>query len=207
LAPVVERSFDRRTIRTSPYNRNAIRPVRRATHQQNKKSDAGIRMSTTASRTLSKDDIVAAVADLIVEQGLSALTMRTIAAKLGCSVGTLPHYFKGKDEIVAATLNWSNERIMGRLNAMPPGELSVETLLPVVISSLPLDEQSDREWRIRLCLWDHGLTQPALRQTSNVSLAICRKASCWPATSTLESSLPRCFISQSACHSICCTSL
>lgn len=119
----------------------------------------------TTTRTLSRDDIVAAVADLIVEQGLSALTMRTIAAKLGCSVGTLPHYFKGKDEIVAATLNWSNERIMGRLNAMPPGELSVETLLPVVISSLPLDEQSDREWRIRLCLWDHGLTQQALQQT------------------------------------------
>lgn len=122
-------------------------------------------MTTTASRTLSRDDIVTAVADLIVEQGLSALTMRTIAAKLGCSVGTLPHYFKGKDEIVAATLNWSNERIMGRLNAMPPGELSVETLLPVVISSLPLDAQSDREWRIRLCLWDHGLTQPALHRT------------------------------------------
>jgi AcrR family transcriptional regulator len=122
-------------------------------------------MTMTASRTLSRDDIVAAVADLIVEQGLSALTMRTIAAKLGCSVGTLPHYFKGKDDIVAATLNWSNERIMGRLNAMPPGELSVETLLPVVISSLPLDEQSDREWRIRLCLWDYALTQPVLNQT------------------------------------------
>lgn len=122
-------------------------------------------MTTTASRTLSRNDIVAAVADLIVEQGLSALTMRTIAAKVGCSVGTLPHYFKGKDEIVAATLNWSNERIMGRLNDMPPGELSIETLLPVVISSLPLDEQSDREWRIRLCLWDHALTQPALKQT------------------------------------------
>jgi AcrR family transcriptional regulator len=121
--------------------------------------------TTTASRTLSREDIVAAVADLIVEQGLSALTMRTIAAKLGCSVGTLPHYFKGKDEIVAATLNWSNERIMGRLSAMPLGELSIESLLPVVISSLPLDEQSDREWRIRLCLWDHALTQPALGQT------------------------------------------
>jgi AcrR family transcriptional regulator len=128
-------------------------------------------MTTTASRTLSKNDIVTAVADLIVEQGLSALTMRTIAAKLGCSVGTLPHYFKGKDEIVAATLNWSNERIMGRLNAMPPGELSIEALLPVVISSLPLDEQSDREWRIRLCLWDHGLTQPALRQTLHEVMA------------------------------------
>jgi len=115
-------------------------------------------MTTTATRTLSREDIVAAVADLIVDQGSSALTMRTIAARLGCSVGTLPHYFKGKDEIVAATLDWSNERIMGRLNAMP-GEMSIEVLLPIVISSLPLDEQSDREWRIRLCLWDHALTQ------------------------------------------------
>jgi len=120
---------------------------------------------TTASRTLSRNDIVAAVADLIVEQGLSALTMRTIAAKLGCSVGTLPHYFKGKEEIVAATLNWSNERIMNRLDAMPPGELSIDTLLPIVTSTLPLDELSDREWRIRLCLWDHALTQPMLAQT------------------------------------------
>lgn len=120
---------------------------------------------TTASRTLSRNDIVAAVADLIVEQGLSALTMRTIAAKLGCSVGTLPHYFKGKEEIVTATLNWSNERIMNRLDSVPPGELSIDTLLPVVTSTLPLDDISDREWRIRLCLWDHALTQPLLEQT------------------------------------------
>jgi AcrR family transcriptional regulator len=88
--------------------------------------------------------------------------MRTIANHVGCSVGSLPHYFKGKEEIVGAALNWSNERILTRLDTMPLEEVTIDTLIPVVISSLPLDEQSDIEWRVRLCLWDYAATNPEL---------------------------------------------
>lgn len=115
-----------------------------------------------AEARLNRQDIIATVAHLIAQKGLSALTMRTIANHVGCSVGSLPHYFAGKDEIVAEALNWSNERILNRLNTMPLEEVSVDTLIPIVISSLPLDEQSDIEWRVRLCLWEYATTNDEL---------------------------------------------
>lgn len=111
---------------------------------------------------LNRQDIIATVAHLIAQKGLSSLTMRTIANHVGCSVGSLPHYFSGKDEIVTAALNWSNERILNRLNTMPLEEVTIDALIPVVISSLPLDEQSDTEWRVRLCLWDYATTNEDL---------------------------------------------
>lgn len=116
----------------------------------------------TVDHKLSRQDIISTVALLIADKGLESLTMRTIANHVGCSVGSLPHYFKGKEEIVTAALNWSNERILNRIHTMPLEEVTVDTLIPVVISSLPLDKQSDIEWRVRLCLWDYATTNPEM---------------------------------------------
>lgn len=116
---------------------------------------------------LNRDDIIAKVADLIAEEGLQNLTMRNIANHVGCSIGTLPHYFKGKDDIVAATLNWSNERIFSRLGNMPISDMSVDVLLPLITAAMPIDEHADREWRVRLCLWDYAVTNNDMRETVN----------------------------------------
>ena len=81
---------------------------------------------------LSRDDIIASVAALIAEEGLDTLTMRNIARHVGCSVGSLPHYFDGKDDIVDAALNWSNERIFSRIGSLPQNEIHVESLYPLL---------------------------------------------------------------------------
>lgn len=117
---------------------------------------------TTGGARLRRQDIVAAVARLIAEKGLAALTMRDIAGQLRCSVGTLPHYFKGKDEMVAAALKWSNDRVMARIEEMAQRGIALENMVPIIISVLPLDEQSDLEWRVRMCLWDSATTNPQL---------------------------------------------
>ena len=116
---------------------------------------------------LSRDDIIAAVADLIAEQGLENLTMRNIARNVGCSVGTLPHYFDGKDDIVIAALNWSNERIFSRLGSMEVDEIHLENLYPLIRTAMPVDGLSDTEWRVRLCLWDYAATNEEMRETVN----------------------------------------
>ena len=95
---------------------------------------------------LSRDDIITAVAELIAEQGLENLTMRNIANHVGCSVGTLPHYFDGKDDIVVAALKWSNERIFSRLGNMPLAELRLTALYPLISAAMPTDNYADIEW-------------------------------------------------------------
>lgn len=116
---------------------------------------------------LSRDDIIAAVAELIAAQGLENLTMRNIAKHVGCSVGTLPHYFDGKDDIVIAALNRSNERIFSRLGNMSVDEIHLETLYPLITSAMPVDGVSDTEWRVRLCLWDYAATNEEMRESVN----------------------------------------
>lgn len=111
---------------------------------------------------LSHKDITEAAVDLIASKGLASLTMRQLAGTVGCSVGTLPHYFKNKHEVVTAALRWSNERILTRLHSIAPGDLSLDALTPVLFSSLPLDEQADLEWRVRLCLWEYATTNPEM---------------------------------------------
>ncbi|CAA0098110.1 HTH-type transcriptional regulator BetI [BD1-7 clade bacterium] len=123
--------------------------------------------SKSTDNKLSRDDIIAAVAELIAEQGLENLTMRNIARHVGCSVGTLPHYFDGKDDIVIAALNWSNERIFSRLGSMPLDEMRLEYLYPLISTAMPIDQQSDIEWRVRLCLWDYAVTNEDMRSKVN----------------------------------------
>lgn len=112
---------------------------------------------------LSREDIVTSVAHLIAEQGLENLTMRNIARHVGCSVGTLPHYFDGKEDIVQAALNWSSDRIMTRLNEMPPSEICLANLFQIMSASMPLTELADIEWRVRLCLWDYAVSNEDTR--------------------------------------------
>jgi len=123
-------------------------------------------MKQTDSR-LSRDEIVSAVAHLIANEGLENLTMRHIAKEVGCSVGTLPHYFSGKEDIVIAALNWSSDRIMSRLSAMPPSEIKLENLYGLMSASMPLGELSDIEWRVRMCLWDYAVTNEDTRDIVN----------------------------------------
>ena len=100
-------------------------------------------MPTTNSKThkekdrLSRDDIIATAAHLIAEQGLEHLTMRNIATSVGCSVGTLPHYFEGKDDIVIAALHWSSERIFSRLDNIKKRDLDLDKLYPLMSTSMP----------------------------------------------------------------------
>ena len=49
---------------------------------------------------LTRELITSVAADLIKEQGLDALTMRTVAARLGVSAMALYHHVEDKDEIV-----------------------------------------------------------------------------------------------------------
>lgn len=112
---------------------------------------------------LNRNEIIERVAQLIAAEGLQRLTMRNIARHIGCSVGTLPHYFEGKNDIVIAALNWSNERIFNRLSELPSHEIQLANLYPLISASMPSDQQADTEWRVRLCLWDYAVTDDEMR--------------------------------------------
>jgi len=53
-------------------------------------------------RRQTSEDILDAALQLFISEGYGAVTMRGIAARVGCSPGNLYHYFPGKNEIFLA---------------------------------------------------------------------------------------------------------
>lgn len=117
-----------------------------------------------------RQEVAEAAARIIAEHGMEALTTRRIAQKLGCSLGVLSHYFKTKDEIVLAALNWAEQRIEGRFVAAAQGAISLDKFKPMVTKVLPLDKQSEMEWRVRLNLSTYALTHPKILREQRAKL-------------------------------------
>lgn len=118
-----------------------------------------------------REEVAAAAARLIAEQGLEALTTRALAKQLGCSIGVLSHYFNSKEDIVIAAFNWADQRIDQRIQeAMSNRKPSINAFLPLITAGLPLDEESDMEWRVRINLNTYALTHSASLKAQNEKL-------------------------------------
>ncbi|NKI18073.1 TetR/AcrR family transcriptional regulator [Spongiibacter sp. KMU-166] len=109
-----------------------------------------------------REEVAEAAARLIAEQGLDALTTRALAKSLGCSIGVLSHYFNSKEDIVIAAFRWADQRIDLRMQeAIANDAPGLEDFFPVIKAGLPLDKESDLEWRVRLNLHAFALSHQA----------------------------------------------
>lgn len=109
-----------------------------------------------------REEVAGAAATLIANKGLEALTTRALAKELGCSIGVLSHYFSSKEEIVIAAFRWADQRIDLRMQeAIADDSPNIESFFPVIKAGLPLDAESDLEWRVRLNLHTFALTHDA----------------------------------------------
>src|SRR5688500_8318522 len=92
--------------------------------------------------------IARAATHAISEVGIERVTMGDLARASGCTVGALPHYFPGKDDILIAALRHVHESVRERAarRAMATGFDAVEVWLSV----LPTTAEQRREWRVWL---------------------------------------------------------
>ncbi len=74
--------------------------------------------------TTRRDQLLSAATDHVLEHGLIGLSLRPLAAALGTSDRMLLYHFAGKDDLVAAVLNESNDRAVQLVRALP-GQSSV----------------------------------------------------------------------------------
>ena len=107
-----------------------------------------------------REEVASVASRLIAERGLEALTTRALAKELGCSIGVLSHYFNSKEEIVLAAFQWADQSIDQRMQAaIVDQDISLDYFIPMIQAGLPLDEASDREWRVRFNLYNYCLTR------------------------------------------------
>ncbi len=109
-----------------------------------------------------KDFIEAAYAT-ILEEGLENTTVRGVARKAGYTTGALVHYFKDKDELIRAALNYFGDELRDRMVEAHQQQSGLTALRATLIQALPTDKRSGESWRVWLALWYHSEGNPDMR--------------------------------------------
>lgn len=93
-------------------------PARRAASSLTR-SERVVRDASRARRELERNSlrgsIVSAAADVLLEQGVDALSMRQVASRIGYSATTIYHHFVNKDELIKAVLDQALEGFEGAI--------------------------------------------------------------------------------------------
>jgi AcrR family transcriptional regulator len=97
-----------------------------------------------AYRESLRQEILDAARPLFARDGYEATSIRKIAEKLKCSTGILYHYFEDKDEIMAALIRETFQRLLAKLR-------------PLVTDSSPIADRLRRSLRSYI---EFGLENP-----------------------------------------------
>lgn len=103
-----------------------------------------------------RSEVVEAAVDAIAECGLDGVTLKDIAGRVGATTGTIGHYFRNKDEVLAATLDHLLQRLLGE----DAEEMTfVEGGLGLY---LPLGRDARRYWKVWVAYCGAAPTSPPL---------------------------------------------
>lgn len=66
----------------------------------------------------SKEKILVALKDLILEKGITGVSVRSVAKKAGVNHGLVHHYFGSKENMVVELIEWLSQPVADKLSAM-----------------------------------------------------------------------------------------
>ena len=104
------------------------------------------KMPKLIDRAARREEIARAAATAVAEHGIESVTTADLAAHAGCTVGALPHYYRGKEAILLASLQYTNRSIeaRGRRRFVASGGSIFETFS----AGLPIDAEARRDARV-----------------------------------------------------------
>lgn len=131
-------------------------------------------MSRTIDKEARKAQLAEAVWQVILDEGIGAVSVRTVAECAGVVVGSLRHIFPTRAELVVFSAELMVKRATERLLAIEPVDDVREYVFTIVKQLLPLDRDSRAEFEINLALFAEGTAVEGLvdiRQDANRQLA------------------------------------
>jgi AcrR family transcriptional regulator len=111
-------------------------------------------------------ELLAKAVELAAAEGLSAVTLRRVAADLGVTPGLVSHYFSSAEQLItsafrsAAVADLAEAR--SRIDAAPTALAKMDALMDYV-----LDDSSDDAGALWLEAWSLGRRNPALATEAN----------------------------------------
>ena len=100
---------------------------------------------------------------VIARSGIEATTIREIAREAECSVGSLSHYFKNKDDILRCALEMADGHVAERIKDLAAELPPERALREALAQALPLDEERALELTLDVNFWARALNHRPLR--------------------------------------------
>uniref|UniRef100_UPI002453E4F2 TetR/AcrR family transcriptional regulator n=1 Tax=Nocardia farcinica TaxID=37329 RepID=UPI002453E4F2 len=121
-------------------------------------------MPKTIDQEQRRAEIAAAVWRLIDQSGVSAVSLRTVAAEAGLVLGSLRHTFPTKADLLAYAMELVFVRAEQRVSAHAAIGDPRRRALAMLLELLPLDEQRRIEMRVDLALVAEAPAHPRLAE-------------------------------------------
>lgn len=103
-----------------------------------------------------------ALLGIVADRGLDQVSVREVASAAGVSIGTVQHYFRTKDDMLAAAFNEVVRRIRIRVTSVGFGPQARSNIATVLNELLPLDSRRAAEARVQVAFAARAATVPAL---------------------------------------------
>lgn len=120
------------------------------------------RVKGVLDREARKEQLAEAVWQVILERGVGAVSIRTVAEQAGLVVGSLRYVFPSRAELLTFSAELMVRRVTERVRAVPdPGD-ALEYAINVIAQLLPLDAERRAELEVNLALIGEAPAEPAL---------------------------------------------
>lgn len=126
-----------------------------------------------------REQIAEATWRVILRDGVSAASVRAVAAEAGHSAGSLRHVFTSQSELLAFALRLVLDRVTARVDALPPLPTAVATVESVAAELIPLDQERRAEMEVYLALFAAANTNADLRDSRDAAHQALREACRW----------------------------
>ena len=110
-------------------------------------------MGQAKSRHARQQEIILAAWQLVAERGVDAVRIQDIAERVGTSTGTIHYYFRDKEDILAAALEYSAKRFAVRKAAQVPVTRPYLERLFALVDTQLVSDATRNEWAVWLELW------------------------------------------------------
>ncbi len=110
---------------------------------------------------MTEDRLLDGVLSVLAEQGVAALSVRSVAAATGVSPAQVQYYYRTKTELVRAAFEYAGSQFLTDVESS-----GADTLMDIVEHWLPLDDRRERRARIWLAYAAISAVDPELAAAS-----------------------------------------
>lgn len=121
--------------------------------------------ATHGPPTISREDITDALIRVVAEQGLDAVSIRTVAREAGVSIGSVQYHFATKDDLLLGACERAIGNVVARAAQFPDPEPAPAAYVRALLCQLlPLDDDRTAEARVAIAFTARSVNSPRLTE-------------------------------------------